>query len=182
MARRMGKTADDQYMGGGSGNWSRAPKKKKPAAKKKAPNRVTAEKVKKMNQMESSAPKPRVKPNPKPSKTSGPQPSETHKARVRKFRESPAAKSTGSIYPKTSDAYSNSPVVRMSKARGGTYSAAGNTRKTLRRLRREKMAANSRSITVNGSSKKPQSRSMGLGQGRSSPAAKKLKRTVGYGR
>jgi len=24
----MGKAADDQYMGGGSGNWSRAPKKK----------------------------------------------------------------------------------------------------------------------------------------------------------
>ena len=63
MARRMGKTADDQYMGGGSGNWSRAPKKK--AAVKRKPSgasRSTAEAVKKMKQKESSVPKPRRKP------------------------------------------------------------------------------------------------------------------------
>jgi len=51
MARRMGKTTDDQYMGGGTGNWSRAPKKKE-AVKKSAPkpmkkrNMETANKVK----------------------------------------------------------------------------------------------------------------------------------------
>lgn len=64
MARRMGKTADDQYMGGGSGNWSRAPKKKTVAKRKPSgASRRTSEAVKKMKQKESSVPKPRRKPS-----------------------------------------------------------------------------------------------------------------------
>jgi len=63
MARRMGKAADDQYMGGGTGNWSRAPKKKTVAKRKPSgASRRTAEAVKKMKQKESSVPKPRKKP------------------------------------------------------------------------------------------------------------------------
>ena len=46
MARRMGKTADDKYMGGGSGNWSRAPKKKTAPKPMKKRNMETANKVK----------------------------------------------------------------------------------------------------------------------------------------
>lgn len=63
MARRMGKAADDQYMGGGTGNWSRAPKKKTVAKRKPSgASRRTSEAVKKMKQSESSVPKPRAKP------------------------------------------------------------------------------------------------------------------------
>jgi len=58
MARRMGKAADDQYMGGGTGNWKRAPK----APAKKTRGVATTEAVKKMKQKESSMAKPRAKP------------------------------------------------------------------------------------------------------------------------
>jgi len=63
MARRMGKAADDQYMGGGTGNWSRAPKKKTVAKRKPSgASRRTSEAVKEMKQSKSSVPKPRRKP------------------------------------------------------------------------------------------------------------------------
>ena len=56
MARRkMGKTADDQYMGGGTGNWNRAPKKEE---KKAAPPKPKPKK----EATRSAPPKPRAKP------------------------------------------------------------------------------------------------------------------------
>lgn len=163
------------------GNWKNAPGSQ--AATKKTRGVATTEAVKKMKQKESMAPKPKakpaaakpkigagVKPKPKPEsvkaksyKRTGkvaPEPSEAVKKYIPKYKD--RAKKGFILDPKY-----NPPLLRARLARSGTSEKAG-------RFKQAKRAK----------SEKPQSRSgsMVLGQGRSSPAAKKLKRTVGYGR
>ena len=169
MARRkMGKNADDQYMGGGTGNWGRAPKKeeKKEPAKKRGV--ATTEAVKKMKRKEKETPKPTQK-SKEDSKTSNaesakikkvaskvksppskasPEPSEKAKARVREHKK--AGEKDGSIFYNP-EGYSPSSATRASVARSGTSDAAGDTRRKQRKAK--KSTANKATRTTTKSDK-----------------------------
>jgi len=196
MARRMGKAADNQYMGGGTGNWKGAPK----APAKKTRGVATTEAVKKMKQKESSMAKPKPKPS-KPAKPAAAKSGATYGNPKSKVRPSlppplPAPRDTTRSLSSRSEvkaparSLSPKPVKLLGFPTGtGSLKRSARSRQAISRSASSlnaRRGAISREAQEYRKTQKPKPQSRGgemvLGGGRGTSQAEKLRRTRGFGR
>jgi len=192
MARRMGKAADNQYMGGGTGNWKGAPKapaKKTPvtgAVKKSAPKPMKKRNMETANKVKAGLSKSKAKsgatygsPKSKVGSGSPPAPRDTTRSLSSRSEVKAPARS---LSPK--------PVKLLGFPTGtGSLKRSARSRQAISRSASSlnaRRGAISREAQEYRKTQKPKPQSRGgemvLGGGRGTSQAEKLRRTRGFGR